>query len=338
MRGLNTRKNTILRRVVQSYIESATPVGSSHLVKRYGMHCSPATIRNELAELEELGYVKQPHTSAGRIPTDKAYRTYVDCLMKHKDLCQEDRERIHVRIQKAGGDINVLLDDVSKLLGKISQELSVVLTPWISWGLFDRLELIGLTGRKVLVVIHVQNRLVKTVVFEVESDIRPKDLRKTTEVLNERLSGLTLEEIQRSIRDRTRDVSIGDALLLRRLIEMANEIFDFSEPLEVHTCGTQNILIQPEFSNINMMEHLFVLLDDRKELAHLFRRKTSNTEVTIGKENKDRRLRSLTLVTTCYNRGKDIGAIGVIGPTRMPYSKILPLVEYTAKAMTQYLS
>ena len=338
MKEMDSRKSVVLRWIVQSHIGSASPVGSSHLVKKYKLKYSPATIRSEMADLEEQGYIKQPHTSAGRIPTDKGYRIYVDYLMKHNGLCSEDRERIQNRMEKSGGDVNRFLEDVSKILGKISKELSVVLTPWISWGIFDRLELIGLTERKVLVVIHVRSRLVKTVILEIESDLKPKDLEKTASVFNERLSGLTLEEIQRTIRDRIRVVQRANVMLSRHLVESASVIFDFSEPLEVHTCGTKNILTQPEFSNINMMERILVFLDDRKELAHVFHRSVKKTEVFIGQENADQRLRSFTVVKACYNRGKDVGALGVIGPTRMPYHKILPLVDFTAREMSRYLS
>ena len=338
MKELSTRKKIILRRILQSYIETASPVGSSLLVRKYRLNYSPATVRNEMADLEELGYIKQPHTSAGRIPTDKGYRTYVDNLMKHGQLSPEDRKCIQSRMETSGGDINLFLEEVSKILGKISRELSVVLTPWICWGIFDRLELIKLTGRKVLVVIHVQRRLVKTVILEVESEISPKDMEETATMLNERLSGLSLEEIKNTIHDRMRDVGRGDRALLQRLIKSVSDIFDFSEPLEVHTCGTQNILVQPEFSDISMMERILALIDDRKELVHLFRRKVNKTEVNIGQENRDKRFQPFTVVTACYHRGKDVGALGVIGPTRMQYSKILPLVDYTARAMSQYLS
>ena len=321
-----------------SYIETASPVGSSHLVKKYRLNYSPATVRSKMSSLEDSGYIMQPHTSAGRVPTDRGYRVYVDCLMKPGRLGTKEQEKIHQRMENSGGDINRLLVEVSMILGNISKELSVVLTPWISWGIFDRLELIQLTERKVLAVIHVQSRLVKTIILEVDSDVDQESLEKTTSELNERLNGLTLQEIQNSFGNRLQNVSRGDRNLIQHFAEDVTDIFDFSEPLEVHTCGTQNILMQPEFSDIRKMECILSLVDDRKSLAHLFRKNVKKTEVIIGREHKDNKLYSFAVVTACYNRGKDIGALGIIGPTRMPYSKILPLVDYTAKTMTQYLS
>ncbi len=338
MMEFKARQRKILYWIVRSYIETASPVGSHYLVNKYHLEWSPATVRNEMANLEEAGYIKQPHTSAGRVPTDEGYRLYVDNLMRGGQLSPKERERIHKRIEKAGADVNLILGEASVMLGKISNELSVVLAPWVSWGIFDKLELIGLNERKVLVVIHVRNRLVKTVILEVRADLNEKDLEETTAVFNERLSGLTLEEIQRTLRERMQNVSRGNRALIRRAIESASTLFDFSEPLEIHTCGTQNILTQPEFSDISMLEHIFALIDDKKKLIHLFHKKLRNTEVTIGQENKDEKLHPFAVIATCYMRGRDVGTLGVIGPTRMRYSRVVPLVDYMAKTISQFLS
>ena len=337
MESLTKRQNKVLQWIVRSFIETASPVSSKHLVKNYPLGCCPATIRNEMVLLEENGFIEQPHTSAGRIPTDKGYRYYVDTLMTRELLLPEEREKIQKSIEKARGDVNQILGEASRILGKISCELSVVLTPWISWGLFDRLEFVELTKKKVLVIIHVQSRLVKTMIMEVETELESKDLSQTASVLNERLSGLTLEEIQNTISDRVRIVSRGNQVLIRNVLNSASRLFDFSEPLDVHTCGTQNIILQPEFSNSNMLEKIFSLIDDRKCLINLFHRKINEIEVVIGGENKNERLKPFTVITGKYHRGKDVGTLGVIGPTRMRYHKILPLVDRLTKTMSYYL-
>lgn len=333
------RQKSVLRSIVRTYIDEASPVGSHHLVKKYRLNYSPATIRNEMANLENMGYIERPHASAGRIPTDRGYRFYVGSLMKQEKLSRQEHERIHEQIEKAGGDVNHVLEEASRILGRISKELGVVLTPWISWGVFDRLELIELSEKKVLVVIHVRSRLVKTVILKVESELKQGDLEKTASVINERLSGLTLEEIKNTIDHRVRDAGRGNRMLMHRVVESAPELFDFStEHLEVHTCGTHNILNQPEFSNVGMLESILSLIDNKRHLIHLFHRKVSKTEVIIGQENGDEALKSFTIIMTCYNRGKDMGTLGVIGPTRMQYRKILPLMDFMAKTMSQFLS
>ena len=335
---LKVRQRKILYWIVRDYIDTASPVGSHYLVNKYHLEWSPATVRNEMASLEEAGYIKQPHTSAGRVPADKGYRLYVDSLMRMGQLSPKEREHIHKRIEKAGGDVNLILGEASVILGKISNELSVVLAPWVSWGIFDRLELIGLSERKILVVIHVRNRLVKTVILEVPVDLNERDVEETASIFNERLSGLTLEEIQNTLKERMQSVNRGNRVLVRRIIESATVLFNFSEPLEIHTCGAQNILTQPEFSDISMLEHIFALIDDKKKLMHLFHRKLRDTEVTIGQENSDERLRPFAIIAAAYMRGKDIGTLGVIGPTRMPYRRVVPLVDYMAKTISQFLS
>lgn len=335
---LSRRQQQVLRGIVRSHIEKASPVGSRHLVKRYGLNCSPATIRNDMADLEEMAYIAQPHTSAGRIPTDKGYRFYVDSLMEYEGMSPQERQRIRGRMEQSQGDVYLILEETSRILGKNTKELCVVITPWLSHGIFDRLELIGLSERKILVVIHVRCRLVKTLVMEMETDVPQEDLEETTSVFNERLSGLSLEEIQTTIKERIQGTGRGNRMLMRRIAESAGSFFDFSLPAKVHYGGTQDILTQPEFSDAEMLRHVLALMENREVVMRLFRRKINRTEVTIGRENNDSRLQKFSVIQSSYNLGKDVGTLGVIGPTRMYYGKILPLVDCVAKMMSQFLS
>ncbi len=332
------RHKHVLRFIVRSYIDTASPVGSKHLVQKYGMKYSSATVRNDMATLERIGFIKQPHTSAGRIPTDEGYKYYVKSLMKKEKLSVQEKEKIYKRMDQIGGDVNLILEEASKILGQISQELSIVVTPWISWGIFDRLELIKLNETKILVVIHVQNRIVKTVILTVESDLKISELDKVASILNERLNGLTLNEIQQTLRDRVKDIRDSNRLLLQKVIDSASDLFDFSEPFEVYTGGTQHIIFQPEFTDIHMLQSILSLIDNRKNLIRLFHRNATKTDVRIGQENEDKRLHSFTVITTSYQRGNDVGTLGIIGPTRMHYNRILPLIETMGAMMSQYLS
>lgn len=338
METLTNRQKIVLQRIVRQYVDSAVPVGSNHLVQQYQMKWSSATIRAEMASLESLGYIEQPHTSAGRIPTDKAYRFYVNHIALSNKSRFDERETIKENIENAGGDISTILSETSKILSTISKELSVVLTPWMSWGIFDRLELIKLSHHKVLIVIRVRSRSVKTVIIESRSDIKTGHLEKIAGILNERLSGLTLEEIRNTIKDRVKPFRDEDMSFLQQVAESANDLFHFAEPVTVHTCGAGNILKQPEFSDIEMLERLFAIIDDRESLLKLFDRKTGGVEVIIGRENSMEYLNRFTVVKASYHRGKDIGTFGIIGPTRMPYHQILPLVDYVAKSVSHCLS
>jgi len=337
-KGLTSRQKKVLSCIVQCHVETVLPVGSKYLVSRYQLDWSSATVRNDMAVLEEQGYIRQPHTSAGRIPTDRAYRFYVDSLMRRERLSEQECDGIQDRIALAKGSVDRILNEASCILSAISKELAFVFTPQLSLGIFDRLELIKLSGQKALMVLRVRSRMVKTVILETESGLDQAELEKTAAILNERLSGLTLEEIQNSITDRISTVNHGNRPLMNTVASQVDDLFHFAEPISVHTSGTANILAQPEFMDREKLNHVFTLIDDRERLATLFGRRLGGVEVRIGVENRDKRLQSCAVVMTSYSRGNDYGTLGVIGPTRMPYNRILPLVDHVAKTMTQYLS
>lgn len=338
MENLSERQKNILFGILQEYVDTALPTGSSHLVQKYNLSCSSATVRNEMSKLEKLGYIHQPYTSAGRIPTEKGYRYYVNQLTQWEYPTKEEKRQIRHHIEIAQGDLKRIFNEASRILGQISMELGVVLTPCISEGIFDRMELIKLSHRKFLVVIHVRSRLVKTVILKIDSELFEKDVERTASILNERLSGLTLKEIKMSIEDRIRDAKQGNNQILKCISESVDKIFNFTEPVDIHTCGAEYILSQPEFSNVKQLQHMLTLLDDRDGMIHLFHRDLSSTTVTIGDENQDSRCRAFAVIASSYKRGKDFGVLGVIGPMRMRYQKIVPLVEVMADTMSEYLS
>jgi len=338
MGNLSERQKNILFGIFREYVDTALPAGSSHLVQKYNLSCSSATVRNEMSKLEKLGYIRQPHTSAGRIPTEKGYRFYVNQLTQWEHPTREEQKQICQHIEDAQGDLKRIFNEASRILGQISMELGVVLTPCISGGVFDRMELVKLSHKKILVIIHVRSRLVKTVILKIDSELSESDVERTASIINERLSGLTLEEIKRSIEDRIRHVSQGNPHIMKRISESATDIFNFTEPVDIHTCGTEHILSQPEFSNVKHLQHMLTLLDDRDGMIHLFHKDISKTTVTIGGENQDSRCQSFAVIASSYKRGKDFGTLGVIGPMRMRYRKIVPLVDMMARTMSEHLS
>jgi heat-inducible transcriptional repressor len=332
---LTARQKKLLHWVVQQYIGTATPVGSDQLVRYSGVDCSPATVRNEMIFLEEMGYVRQPHPSAGRVPTDIGYRFYVDSLMKREHVKPDESRRIWEGIGESKGDVKRLLDASSRILSEISEELALVMTPYVSRAVFDRMELIELAKRKILVVIHLRNRRVKTVILPLYLDASESDLQKAAATLNERLSGLALHEIRQSIGGRLNPAHTPDGSVLRTVMENAEDLFDFSSPFEVHTAGTKHILKQPEFSDPFLLERVFSFMEDMEGLKGLLRATPGRIDVVIGAENQDVRLKALSVIMAYYRMGSEDGIIGVIGPTRMRYSKILPLVDHMAQAVTE---
>ena len=327
----------MLRCIVRNYIETATPIGSDQLVKQYRLGYSSATVRNDMMALEETGYLKQPHTSSARIPSDLGYRAYVTSLMRREALSPEERIRIEERIRREQGNLRRLFGEASRILGEISRELGVVLTPWMCNWVFDRLEFVALSDNKVLVVIRAESRQAKTVILEIESELKQEDLDKTAALLNERLNGLRLEEIRNSISERMKEVAGGHPELIRRMVGAAEDLFNFAEPLDVHTSGTQNMLMQPEFANPSMMREVLLLVEERQDLLEALKDVTPSPGISIGRENPTERLQAFSVVKATYSVGKETGSIGVIGPIRMPYRRIVPLVEHMAAIMSTHL-
>lgn len=338
MHGLSKRQKILLRHVIENFIETASPVGSDHLVKKHRLNCSPATVRNEMMNLESMGFLYQPHTSAGRIPSDRGYRYYVGHLMRSETLTRQQREHIDAQIRRFTGDVRTIFEEASRILGQISKELGLVLTPWMSHWVFDYLELISLSSCKVLAVIRVRNRNVKTVVLEIQNEISDQDLHITASLLNERLSGLTLEEIKNTMQDRTRNLSDADPGIVRRMVESVDELFGLSDSTELLTAGTRNILAQPEFSNREMADVFLGLVENRNDLMTVLKDCRGEPQICIGEENGNRKLCAFSVVKAGYRVGGDSGTIGVIGPTRMPYSRILPLVNHMAVSISRHLS
>ncbi len=336
--NLTEREKQILYNLIDYYIASADPVGSRAIAHRFKMGLSPATIRNTLQDLEEMGLIQQPHTSAGRVPTDLGYRVYVDYLLKPEELTSQEKESIKGTILTEGRGINELLGQTCKVLGDITHQLGVTIAPKFEEGVLKRLELVPIAEGRIMVVVVVQAGLARSVVLEVESSISEIDLREVESVLNERLCGLTLGHIRSSISKRLADVS-GHGRLINLIVNSKDRIWTEGRTEGLHLSGTDNLLVQPEFSNIERISGLIRLLEDGTILSDfLSDALEEGLVITIGRENKFSEIMNCSLVTSTYKVGRISGTIGIIGPTRMPYNKLVSIVEYTARTITEALS
>lgn len=338
--SLNERERTILRSIIYSFIQTATPVGSRYISKRHGLDLSPATVRNVMSDLEFLGYIDHPHTSAGRIPTDKGYRFYVDSLIELETLSEQDRTAIQSQIH-GSADPDEVLKETSKILGTISHQLGIVSTPRVSAGVFDKLELVSVSASKVMVIISIRSGLVKTIMMEVHSEIPKIKLEEVSRILNERLSGLTLRQVRRTFRDRVRDMQNEETGLIRLFVESVDKVFDEARNKDkVHIGGTQSLLSQPEFNSADNFRGIIELLDNEDIIVHILEKKEfgeGNISVSIGSENQEEKMRELSVVTSQYAAGDVSGTVGIIGAKRMDYSKMIPLVDYMAKLISMAL-
>jgi heat-inducible transcriptional repressor len=336
---LTEREELVLRYIVQHYILTADPVGSRYLSKHLNEESlSAATIRNVMADLEEKGFISHPHTSAGRMPTDRGYRFYVDELMRIETLTQAERSVIRKNINPTA-PAPVLLKETSRLLGAISQQLGIVTAPEILESILERLEIVPLASMRLLVVLSLQAGLVRTITLEVHEQVERDQIESIVQVLNERLAGHTLKEIRGSYRDRLSDVAGENAhALVRLFVESADRIFADNEGVErVHISPTQNIFRHPEFASPERLRGIVELIENEEIIIHLLEGhggETTSVEITIGGELGDERMADYSLITTRYRLGDTTGTIGLIGPKRMNYSKMITVVEYVAKTLT----
>jgi heat-inducible transcriptional repressor len=339
---LNDRERRVLEAVIQSYVESAEPAGSRMISQRFGLGVSPATIRSIMSDLEEKGYLYHPHTSAGRVPTDMAYRAYVDSLTRLAPTGAPGELRQH--LSTGGTAIEAILRRAAQILGVLTSELGVAVGPRLGDARLERLELVRLSAERILLVMRLSGGAAHSIFVEVPGEIAEKALAEVALVLNERLGGLALREIRASLSERLRDVS-GEAEtseLLNIFIQEGEQIFDLSSPYSespVLLGRTSLLAEQPEFSRGDNMRKLIALTERPEALGELLRRRGAapGITITIGTEHQDPSFSDFTVVTAEYNAGALSGVIGVIGPTRMPYEKVISLVTHTSRLISELL-
>lgn len=335
---LTEREKTVLRYVVRDFIETATPIGSRYISRHHeqDLSLSSASIRNVMSDLEYLGFIDHPHTSAGRVPTDSGYRFYLDSLMELEKLSRKDQKSIRDNLD-ASEDPDRVLKEVSRILGKISRQLCVITPPSLNSGVFEKLELVALSGNRLMIIISITLGLVRTIMMEVSSEISREKLEDLSRFMNERLSGLTLQEIRNTFPERVRDVQDEETGLIRLFIESVDKLFTPPRTDKLHIGGAGDIVGQPEFVNAEDFRSVIELINNEEMIIHVLEKhggRPDHVRVTIGQENQDEKLRPYSVITTTYTGGGATGAIGMIGPRRMPYYRVIPLLDYVARTIS----
>jgi heat-inducible transcriptional repressor len=342
---LTDRERQILEAVIRSYVETAEPAGSRTLSRRFGLGVSPATIRNTMSDLEEKGFLFHPHTSAGRIPTDKAYRVYVDELLQVRPIETVERFQLAQEIAAGGFAIESILRRAAQSLGVLTQELGVALGPRMEEAVLEKLELVRLTSEKLILVLSLRGGALRTIFIEVPGEIADEALLEVQLVLNERLAGFSLGEIRKSLATRLRDATTaaGSTELLNIFLQEGDALFDVpaQDDGQAVVLGQASLLAdKPEFASGDRMRRLIEMTETRAELATLLRSRSSasGVSISIGSEHGSALPGGLTVVTAEYHAGSLSGVIGVIGPTRMSYEKVIALVAHTSSLVTDLLA
>jgi len=340
--SLNDRERQVLEAVIETYVETAEPAGSRTIAKKFGLTLSAATIRNTMSDLEEKGYLYHPHTSAGRIPTDLAYRVYVNSLMRLSQVSASDSHQIREELAERNA-VDQILERAAQVLGVLTKELGVAVGPTLDEAVLERLELLQAGSDRLLLVLTLKSGVVRTIFVEVPSRLAPEIVVQVALVLNERLAGLRLREIRATLSERLRDAApdAGSSELLNIFIQEADDLFDVPATGAgggVVLGSAQLLAGQPEFATKERLQGLLEVTERRDVLREaLAKRLGQGLTITIGSEHQDATLAPFTLVTASYRLGPLAGVIGVMGPTRMPYDKIMALVDHTSRLVGELL-
>jgi len=336
----NEREREILKLLIEHYVSTAEPVGSRILAQKYPIGLSPATIRNTMQDLEEMGLVRQPHTSAGRIPTDKGYRVFVDQLLKPQSISGRDAEALRKQIElDSSPAVDDLLEKTTRVLASISSQLGVTLAPRFNEGVLSHIDLIPVAENKILMIIMVKSGLARTLLVEVDVDLKDSVIEQTGRLLNERLTGLTIGELHQDLEERVKGLTGADARLIKMFVDVSDTLLGLTGTEALKLEGTTNLVGKPEFKDHEKLAGLIHMLEERTPLIELLQKKDigEGIVITIGKEIELSAAEPCAMVTSSYQAGWVSGTIGIIGPKRMNYGRLVTLVETTAKLLTKQL-
>jgi heat-inducible transcriptional repressor len=338
--NLTERDRRVLQAVIMDYIQTAQPVGSRIVSKKYKIGLSPATIRNVMSDLEEMGFLTQPHTSAGRVPTDRAFRFYVDSILEMRKLTRLEKDRIENSLQDENPDLGEVMKRASSLLSLLSRQTGVVLAPRFASNIFKHIEFIRMRERKILVIIVSQTGQVQNKVIESDEEMSQDELNRFSNYLNEFMSGLSLTQAKRKIMEEMKKEKVLFDKLMYRALELSQKALEDEEEGSLYIEGKTNIIQSPEFADLDRMRVLLLAFEEKTKIVKLLDKAllAHGIQIFIGAENEFHEMVHCSLVAAPYTRENfTLGTLGVIGPTRMDYSKIIPVVDYTAQILGKIL-
>jgi heat-inducible transcriptional repressor len=341
---VSERFREILHWVIATFIVTGKPVGSRTIARHSREQLSAATVRNIMADLEDVGYLHQPHPSAGRVPTDKAYRFYVDYLLKRKDLSASDRDLID-RDLRLDDSAEHLMARTSQVLSRISKNVGIVVSPPISRVALKHIHFTKLTDNRVLIILVSRSGIVQNRIIHHDEDTSQTELDQAARYIVDHFKDRTLIEIRNQIRKMIRKEQALYDKFMRRVIALSTKAFTDSDSqldAEIYLDGTSNLIRAPEFSDINKMKLLFETMEQKNRLAALISEciesDTQEVRITIGAENALPGIEDCTLITSRYVvDDKTHGSLGILGPTRMEYDRAISLVDYVARLFGRVL-
>jgi heat-inducible transcriptional repressor len=336
---LDERKRQILHAIIDDYISTAEPVGSRTIARKYNLGVSPATIRNEMADLELLGYIEQPHTSAGRIPSVKGYRFYVDCLLAPPQISDKDIQLIDNWYQTKARRIDEVFQETVKVLSRVTSNVSMVLAPQVSQCTFKYLQFLPLDECRSIVVIITDTGLLENKIIEIPEGLNHEDLTRVATAINSRLGGLAIELITTPVLKDIQNDILPDPQLYERAVTLLKHVLTVDKKEKVYLGGTTQMLNQPEFRDVDKVKGLLTMLEEDRLLCDILHMANSDgVVVTIGQENKYTGIHDCSVVQATYRiDGQVVGTVAVLGPTRMEYGKTMSVLKFMQRHLGEIL-
>ncbi len=334
---LDVRKMRILEAIVDDYILTASPVGSRTLSKRDGIELSAATIRNEMSDLTELGFLEQPHTSAGRVPNEKAYRLYVNAIMDSAKLTEDETEYIRSHLNTRVSEVGEVIKQTARMLSGITKYTSVVLTPQMKKARLKQISLISVTEGSALAVIVTNSGSTMNSMLDVPKGITQEHLEKITALMNNRLVGYKMEDIRKILLPMLQE-EIGEQA--EEIGKMLSSISRDIEKQDVEVVGAVNMLDYPEYADVSKAQSFLKAVESGDYIKKVLTTDDGlELTVRIGNENDNPELKDCSLITVSYNVGGErVGSMGVIGPTRMDYGKVVAVLKCMSESLSDVLS
>ena len=338
LKGLDDRKKRILQAVVQDYITSAEPVGSRTLARKYDLGVSSATIRNEMADLEMLGYLEHIHTSSGRIPSSKGYRLYVDSLLPVQPMTEQEKAAINKWYQGKVQQVDQVFQETAKIISRMTRNVSLVLAPQLSTAAFRCMQFLPLDDHRVIAVLMTDAGFVENRIMEMPAGAAFEDFQRMAKVINETLAGHTLGAIQGGSLKRI-EKEIGDSDLYESALHLIDKALDSQKKERLYLGGTTEMLEQPEFHNVDKVKELLVMLEKDQLMKDILKAHLGDgLTVSIGQENEYSGIKDCSIITATYHLdGELLGSMAVLGPTRMEYGRTMSLLNYMNQNLTEVI-
>ncbi len=337
---IDERSKKILCAIVENYINLPDPVGSRTVAKGHPLGLSPATIRNIMADLEEMGLLTQPHTSAGRVPTDRGYRLYVDSLLLERGSTDIERiQEIYLNLETLRDNIDILLVETSKAISMVSHYLGIAMSPKPNVTTLNKIELFKYKSDKLAAILFTDEGMIKNKLLSLDSEITQKDLNRIASYLNSEFSGYTLDEIRLKIlKEMSREKTMCDRLI-SRAIRICQEALSFPFG-DLFVSGLSEVLELPDFADLQKIKELSRAIEEKHTIIKLLDKLADldGVQIIIGSENSmDEMKKFSVVVSSCKEDGRPVGVVGIIGPTRMNYLKAISIIDNTAKFITRML-